>query len=66
MWNVGTTDRAVRIGAGIAMLALGFGGLVTGIAGLVLKIAGFVPIITGMIGFCPLYPVLRVSTRKAP
>lgn len=65
MSNVGSMDRAVRVVAGIAMLVLGFGGFVTGTAGLVLKIAGFVPLATALVGFCPLYLPLGLSTKAA-
>lgn len=63
MMNVGSMDRIVRILAGLAMLALGFGGFVTGTPGLVLKIVGFVPLLTAAIGFCPLYLPLGLSTK---
>lgn len=61
--NEGTTDRIVRIIAGIALLALGWGGVVTGTLGTVLKVLGFVPLITGLVGWCPLYAVLHLDTR---
>ena len=62
MMNIGMTDRIVRIVAGVAMLTLGFGGFVTGNAGLVLKILGFVPLLTAVVGICPLYLPLGIST----
>jgi hypothetical protein len=62
MMNIGMTDRIVRIVLGVAMLILGFGGFVTGYAGLALKILGFVPILTAVVGICPLYMPLGLST----
>lgn len=64
MNNVGSLDRVVRIVVGAAMLVLGFGGFVDGTAGLVLKIVGFVPIATALLGICPLYLPMGLSTRS--
>jgi hypothetical protein len=55
--NVGGIDRGLRIAAGVALLLAGaFGPL--GWWGLV----GLVPLATGLIGFCPAYPLLGIST----
>lgn len=62
--NEGTTDRAIRIGLGALLLALGWSGVVAGTAGTVLKVLGFVPLITGLVGWCPLYKVLGVRTCR--
>lgn len=61
--NEGTIDRIVRIIAGITLLALGWGEVVTGTLGTVFKFLGFVPLATGLIGWCPLYAALKLSTR---
>ncbi len=58
-------DRIIRVVLGIILLYLGWGGVVTGGLGLALKIIGFIPLITGLIGWCPLYHLLRFSTKKA-
>ena len=61
--NEGTADRVIRIVAGIALLALGWGEVVTGTLGTVFKLLGFVPLVTGLVGWCPLYAVAHMSTR---
>jgi hypothetical protein len=61
--NEGTVDRVVRVVAGLVLLALGWGEVVTGTWGTVLKVLGFVPLLTGLVGWCPLYAVLHLSTR---
>lgn len=61
--NEGTIDRIVRIAAGVLLLALGWGEVVTGTLGTVFKILGFVPLATGLVGWCPLYSVLKLNTR---
>lgn len=58
-------DRIARIVIGIVMLALGWGGVVTGLWGTVLQWLGFVPLLTGLIGWCPLYSLLRFRTKAA-
>ncbi len=62
--NEGTIDRVVRIVAGIILLALGWGEVVTGTLGTVFKIVGFVPLLTGVVGWCPLYAIAHLSTRR--
>lgn len=61
--NEGTIDRVVRVVAGIVLLALGWGEVVTGTLGTVFKILGLVPLATGLVGWCPLYTALHLSTR---
>jgi len=56
--NEGAVDRILRIVLGIAVLSLVFVGPRTPWAWL-----GLVPLLTGVIGFCPLYAVLGISTR---
>lgn len=62
--NEGTIDRVVRVVAGITLLALGWGEVVTGTLGTVFKFLGFVPLLTGVVGWCPLYALAHLSTRR--
>ncbi|MFA5836162.1 MAG: DUF2892 domain-containing protein [Bellilinea sp.] len=57
-------DRIVRVLAGILLLALGFGGVVAGTFGLVFKIIGTLLLVTGLVGYCPVYALLKVRTKK--
>ncbi len=57
MTNEGTIDRAVRIVAGLAILSLAFVGPQSPLGYL-----GLVPLVTGVIGFCPAYRLLGLST----
>jgi hypothetical protein len=60
--NVGGIDRALRIAAGIGLLAfLVLGEGATRYWGL----AGLVPLATGIFGFCPAYPLLGINTCPA-
>ena len=61
--NEGSTDRIIRVVAGIVLLALGWGEVVTGTLGTVFKVLGFIPLVTGLVGWCPLYAITHISTR---
>jgi Protein of unknown function (DUF2892) len=55
--NEGTVDRVARVVVGAGVLSLAFVGPETPWAFL-----GAVPLLTGLLGSCPLYSVLGVST----
>lgn len=55
--NEGTIDRALRIVAGLVLIALAATGTV-GVWGWI----GIVPIATGLIGWCPAYTLLGINT----
>lgn len=54
--NVGGIDRILRILVGIGLVAW------AAMGGPVWAWIGVVPLGTGLIGFCPLYPILGIST----
>jgi hypothetical protein len=55
--NAGTADRVVRVLIGLAILSLAFVGPRTPWAWL-----GLIPLATGLVGWCPLYTLLGIST----
>jgi len=57
--NVGGIDRALRILAGIALLALVF---VLESDARWLGLIGLVPLATGLIGYCPAYALFGLNT----
>jgi len=59
MRNQGTIDRVLRVGLGVALIALVFVGPQTPWGWL-----GLVPLLTGVVGFCPLYRLVGVNTCK--
>jgi len=63
--NESSADRIIRVVIGAAILALGWGGVVTGGLGVFFKVIGFIPLLTGIVGFCPLYSLLKFRTNKA-
>jgi hypothetical protein len=56
--NIGTTDRIIRVLAGLAMLVLG----------IALKswwgVIGVLPVLTAFVGICPAYLPFGISTCK--
>ncbi len=56
--NVGGIDRALRLTAGVGLVAW------AALGGPLWAWLGVVPLLTGSIGFCPLYPLIGVSTTK--
>ncbi|HMN83095.1 MAG TPA: DUF2892 domain-containing protein [Burkholderiaceae bacterium] len=55
--NVGGVDRILRIVVGAVLIALAATGTVGWWGWL-----GVVPLLTGLVRFCPLYPLLGLST----
>lgn len=56
--NVGGIDKVLRILVGLALIAWTF------LGGPVWAWVGIVPLVTGLVGFCPVYTLLRLSTAK--
>ena len=59
--NVGSTDRWIRIILGIALLSL-----IVFLNGGIrwIGLIGLVPLITGILNYCPIYSLLKISTNK--
>jgi hypothetical protein len=58
--NIGKAERAARVVVGIAVVSLAFVGPQTPWAYL-----GLLPLVTGLVGWCPPYALLGVSTVRA-
>ena len=59
--NTGNLDRAIRVALGLGLIALVFVGPLTPFGWL-----GVVPLATGLVGSCPIYQLIGVSTKAAP
>lgn len=57
--NVGGIDRILRIVVGVALVAATALGYLP-----VWGYIGIVPLVTGLINFCPFYPLLGINTNK--
>ena len=60
--NMGTIDRVIRILLAIVVAILYLTGNISGTAAIILGILAVVFILTSVIGFCPLYVPLHIST----
>jgi hypothetical protein len=63
--NESGLDRIIRVVLGVVLFALYFTGAVTGGLGIVLMVVGAIALLTGVVGFCPLYALLKLRTNKA-
>jgi len=61
--NVGGIDRALRIIAGIVLLALFF--MYPDASWRYWALIGIIPLATGLMGSCPLYSIVGLSTCPA-
>ncbi len=63
--NESGLDRIIRVVLGIVLLALALTNTVTGALGIVFIVLGAVALLTGVVGFCPLYMLLKIKTIKS-
>jgi hypothetical protein len=64
--NIGTIDRALRFLVALVVIILLVTRTVHGALAIVLGIIGAAMLITAFVRYCPLYPVLKISTLKKP
>lgn len=63
--NMGNIDRFVRLAVVIAVAALYFTGQIGGLLAAVLGVLSLVFLLTSLMGNCPLYTLLGISTCPA-
>jgi len=63
--NVGTIDRVIRIVLGVALAAIALAGAVSAPLLYIMWVVAAIAVVTGVVGFCPLYALLRISTKPA-
>jgi hypothetical protein len=63
--NESGVDRIVRVVLGVAALGFGWSLGTGGWLGILLLVIGAIMLLTGIVGFCPLYTLLKFSTKKA-
>lgn len=64
MKNMGRLDRTIRLLAAVVIAVLLLAGAVKGTAGIVLIVIAVILVLTTLIGFCPAYVPLKMSTKE--
>jgi uncharacterized membrane protein len=62
--NVGTIDRVIRVLLAVIVGILYFTGAISGVAAIILGVLAVIFLVTGIVGFCPLYTLFHLNTRK--
>lgn len=61
--NIGRLDKLIRVTLAIIIAILYFSSLIDGVVAAVLGMVAIIFIASSMVGVCPLYWILRLSTR---
>jgi len=62
--NMGTVDKVIRILVAVIILVLYFTHVISGTLAVILLILAGAFVVTSLLGFCPLYLLLGLSTSK--
>ncbi|MCX6065308.1 MAG: DUF2892 domain-containing protein [Chloroflexi bacterium] len=62
--NEASWDRVARVVLGIVLFVLGLTGVASGVWMWVVYVLGVVMFATAAIGFCPIYAMLGIGTKK--
>lgn len=62
--NMGVADRGIRVAVALLFLLFIVLGAIKGVLAIIVGIVAAVFILTSIVGFCPLYTVLKISTRR--
>ncbi len=63
--NEASWDRIIRVVLGVVLLYLAIAGVVGGGLAIVLGVIGAILLLTGIIGFCPIYALIGMATKKS-
>ena len=64
--NVGMLDRIVRVVLGVALIAFALGFIAPATSFNWIGWIGVIPLATALVGSCPLYSIIGLSTRPSP
>lgn len=64
--NLGPLDRTIRLLVGLLMLGAGWSGaLENQVWQIALQVFAWAPLLTALLGWCPVYAMLGLSTRRS-
>jgi hypothetical protein len=63
--NMSSMDRIIRTVLAVIFGILIFAKLITGTLAIILGVVAVIFLVTALIGFCPLYSLLKISTKKS-
>ncbi len=63
--NKSPTDRIIRIVVGLGLAGLALTGAVSAPALYLVWLIGGIALVTGIVGFCPLYALFHIGTKRA-
>ncbi len=61
--NMGAADRVIRLILAAVIAVLYARGEISGTAAIILGIIAVIFVLTSLVGFCPLYTLLNISTK---
>ncbi len=64
--NMGVVDRIIRMALVVLVAVLYFTNIISGTLAIILGILALVFFLTSLVGTCPLYIPLGISTKKKP
>jgi hypothetical protein len=62
--NMSMTDRVIRLVVAAVILILFLTNVITGTLAIILAVVAAILALTAVVGFCPLYALLGLSTNK--
>ena len=62
--NMGLVDKIIRISLALTVPILILKGIISGVYARILGVLAIIFVLSSVVGFCPIYIPLKVSTRK--
>jgi hypothetical protein len=62
--NMGTVDKVIRILVAVVVVILYFTNVISGTLAIILLVLSAIFVVTSILGICPLYMPLGLSTKK--